>query len=297
MDAGLSCAGAGHAERLVASGRGARRLCRLRLGRTRLFPSCNRPATPFSPRSRSLIGGLGDVFRDVLIGRDSLPRRSGRLLRRRRLTDTHLGYGHSERMDATLAAAPLESKRRIELGLERDDVRRLRGALRASKALRRVRRSVESERSFSRARGICASATLAPAVGPGLAAAAIEARRLPRRPAPPDVRRRAAADRRALEAVAYTPSCGAKPGASAALTLPLLAQMIPMLAAGDWFGQRRAFAPSGFRAGCSWRWRHRCNSGSAAAFTSAPMACAARRRAPTWTTCADRARHDDGAGA
>ncbi|HEX4522978.1 MAG TPA: heavy metal translocating P-type ATPase [Casimicrobiaceae bacterium] len=130
-------------------------------------------------------------------------------------------------MDATLAAAPSESKRRIELGLEGMTCAAC--AARIEKALRRIP-GVEASVNFATE---SASATLAAAVEPRELIAAIE-----RAGYHAVMRRDAAAERatdRARKAVAYA-ELRRETWIAAALTLPLLAQMIPMLAAGDWLG-------------------------------------------------------------
>jgi Cu+-exporting ATPase len=136
-------------------------------------------------------------------------------------------------MDATLAAAPLESKRRIELGLEGMTCAAC--AARIEKALRRIP-GVEASVNFATE---SASATLAAAVEPGQLLAAVE-----RAGYHAVLRRDAAAERaadRARKAAAYA-ELRRETWIAAALTLPLLAQMIPMLATGDWLGSARAHA-------------------------------------------------------
>ena len=136
-------------------------------------------------------------------------------------------------MDATLAAVPLESKRRIELGLEGMTCAAC--AARIEKALRRIP-GVEASVNFATE---SASATLAAAVEPGQLLAAVE-----RAGYHAVLRRDAAAERaadRARKAAAYA-ELRRETWIAAALTLPLLAQMIPMLATGDWLGSARAHA-------------------------------------------------------
>ena len=74
--------------------------------------------------------------------------------------------------------------------------------------------------------------------------------------------------------------CSANSLIAVVLTLPLLAQMVPMLARGGSSAPCRT--ATGCRAGCSSRSQRRCSSGSAGASTSARgTRCAAA--APTWT--------------
>jgi P-type Cu+ transporter len=138
-------------------------------------------------------------------------------------------------MDATIAAvaAPPEAKHRIELGLEGMTCAAC--AARIEKALRRIP-GVEASVNFATE---TASATVGAAVDPQQLLAAVE-----RAGYRAVVRRDAAAERaadRTRKAAAYG-ELRRETWIAAALTLPLLAQMVPMLAAGDWLGSARAHA-------------------------------------------------------
>ncbi|MEP6997319.1 MAG: heavy metal translocating P-type ATPase [Betaproteobacteria bacterium] len=139
-------------------------------------------------------------------------------------------------MNASLAAATAatpESRRRIELDLEGMTCAAC--AARIEKALRRIP-GVEASVNFATE---TASATLGAAVPPERLLAAVERagyRAVVRR----DDEAERAADR-ARKAAAYA-RLRRETWIAAALTLPLLAQMAPMLAAGDWFGAQSAHA-------------------------------------------------------
>jgi len=133
-------------------------------------------------------------------------------------------------MDASVAAAP-QAQRKVELGLEGMTCAAC--AARIEKALRRLP-GVEASVNFATE---TASATLAAAVEPRDLLAAVE-----RAGYHAVLRRDAAAERatdRARKAAAYA-ELRRETWIAAALTLPLLAQMIPMLAAGDWLGSAGA---------------------------------------------------------
>ncbi|MGH8799775.1 MAG: heavy metal translocating P-type ATPase [Casimicrobiaceae bacterium] len=127
----------------------------------------------------------------------------------------------------TAAVAPRDAHRRIELGLEGMTCAAC--AARIEKALRRIP-GVEANVNFATE---TASATLGAAVEPGRLLAAVE-----RAGYHAFVRRDAAAERaadRARKTAAYA-ELRRETWIAAVLTLPLLAQMAPMLAAGDWLG-------------------------------------------------------------
>jgi len=132
-------------------------------------------------------------------------------------------------MDATIPAvsAPPESRRRIELGLEGMTCAAC--AARIEKALRRIP-GVEASVNFATE---TASATLGASVEAEQLLAVVE-----RAGYHAVLRRDAAAERaadRARKAAVYA-QLRRETWIAAALTLPLLAQMAPMLASGDWLG-------------------------------------------------------------
>jgi Cu+-exporting ATPase len=133
----------------------------------------------------------------------------------------------------TAAVAPPESRRRIELGLEGMTCAAC--AARIEKALRRIP-GVEANVNFATE---TASATLGAGVPAERLLAAVE-----RAGYHAVLRRDAAAERtadRARKAAAYA-RLRRETWIAAVLTLPLLAQMVPMLTAGDWFGTHGAHA-------------------------------------------------------
>ena len=138
-------------------------------------------------------------------------------------------------MDATIAAvaAPPEARRRIELGLEGMTCAAC--AARIEKALRRIP-GVDASVNFATE---TATAMLGAGVDPQQLLAVVE-----RAGYHAVVRRDAAAEReadRARKAAAYG-DLRRETWIAAALTVPLLAQMAPMLAAGDWLGGTSAHA-------------------------------------------------------
>ena len=192
----------------------------------------NRPAT-FSHPIYSLIGDWA-MFRDVLTGKIRFYARPS-AARGAALTHTYQGY-ILRAMDATIAAvaAPPEARRRIELGLEGMTCAAC--AARIEKALRRIP-GVEASVNFA-----TETALGHPWRGGRSAAAPCRsrARRLSRRRSPRRRRANARADR-ARKAAAYA-ELRRETWIAAALTVPLLAQMVPMLAAGDWLGGTSAHA-------------------------------------------------------
>ncbi|HEY7943783.1 MAG TPA: heavy metal translocating P-type ATPase [Casimicrobiaceae bacterium] len=130
---------------------------------------------------------------------------------------------------STVAAAPLQTRRKIELGLEGMTCAAC--AARIEKALRGIP-GVEANVNFATE---TASATLGTAVEPERLLAAVQ-----RAGYRAFVRRDPAAERvadRERKTAAYA-ELRRETWIAAALTLPLLAQMVPMLAAGDWFGSQ-----------------------------------------------------------
>jgi Cu+-exporting ATPase len=134
---------------------------------------------------------------------------------------------HAMNATITAAGAPAGTRHRIELGLEGMTCAAC--AARIEKALRRIP-GVEASVNFATE---TASATLGPAIGPEQLLAAVA-----RAGYHAVVRTDAAAERaadRARKAAAYA-ELRRETWIAAALTLPLLAQMAPMLASGDWLG-------------------------------------------------------------
>ncbi len=96
------------------------------------------------------------------------------------------------------------------------------------------------------------------------------------------IRMRERADGQGAQEARISRRCSGISSSPAILTLPLLAQMVPMLASGGWFDAMRR-TPNSFRAAGNWCSQRRCNSGSAVASMSARgTRCAAA--APTWTS-------------
>ena len=136
-------------------------------------------------------------------------------------------------MDDTLVIAPTESRRRIELALEGMTCAAC--AARIEKALRRIP-GVDANVNFATE---TAAATVVHSVEPGQLLAAVE-----RAGYHAVLRRDAAAERaadHARKAQGYA-ELRRETWIAAALTLPLLAQMAPMLASGDWLGSASAHA-------------------------------------------------------